>query len=576
MGEGIAGNLRVPLHARPGDTEHGSADAGLAAANKAWADAVADAEKNFKANVASLEAALQQQTDARIKQAEIAGAQLTGQLQEADAQALTGYWTDQTDAANDHFSGETTANVNWTSADYGAQTTALTGLNSATQIPWTQYLQDKAEHVAAWWAADGADLYTDWAADVNAEYSAYDSTVGTAYQAMVTAVVSARNVYHGGTPSGGDSAGNIGVPPKALLPPIQNPITGASTIQQKAAASSTYLKTKSAADEQLAIDTDAAAGNQRLLDAAQADYNAALAAANLVYQQAVAGADGAKALADAQATDDYVDEVYGEGGDYQAWQDSLGATENAYELAESGARETLNRNLAAHDAVLRAGLADTFADAMEQLATDHPSPWASRVAADARAESDKVSAEQTALQTYEQAVVTAQADFKDAVSDAEHVRSQAQTDAVCTVMTTVSDAAVEKATDQATANQTAADNGAGGQKRPEQGEPGDGPEDVVVGAIGRDEDGNLGTMPVLSPADLLAGENSFCTTLDLGICFAAGTPVLMADGTTKPIEDVKPGDLVMAVPEDDAEGAVGARMVEQGGSWGSWGSTLDT
>ena len=84
-----------------------------------------------------------------------------------------------------------------------------------------------------------------------------------------------------------------------------------------------------------------------------------------VYQQAVAGADGAKALADAQATDDYVDEVYGAGGDYQTWQDSLGAAENAYELAENGARETLNRNLAAHDTVLRAGLADTFADAME-------------------------------------------------------------------------------------------------------------------------------------------------------------------------------------------------------------------
>ncbi|MGI9129766.1 MAG: lectin-like protein, partial [Roseomonas sp.] len=37
-------------------------------------------------------------------------------------------------------------------------------------------------------------------------------------------------------------------------------------------------------------------------------------------------------------------------------------------------------------------------------------------------------------------------------------------------------------------------------------------------------------------------------------CFAAGTPILMADGTTKPIEDIRVGDLVMAFAEDAAAG----------------------
>ncbi|MFN7308993.1 MAG: Hint domain-containing protein, partial [Acetobacteraceae bacterium] len=37
-------------------------------------------------------------------------------------------------------------------------------------------------------------------------------------------------------------------------------------------------------------------------------------------------------------------------------------------------------------------------------------------------------------------------------------------------------------------------------------------------------------------------------------CFAAGTPILMADGTTKPIENIREGDLVIAFAEDAAAG----------------------
>ncbi len=49
----------------------------------------------------------------------------------------------------------------------------------------------------------------------------------------------------------------------------------------------------------------------------------------------------------------------------------------------------------------------------------------------------------------------------------------------------------------------------------------------------------------------------------MGICFAAGTPVLMADGTTKPIETLQPGDQVLAAPEHDAEMSPAAKTVER-------------
>jgi hypothetical protein len=83
--------------------------------------------------------------------------------------------------------------------------------------------------------------------------------------------------------------------------------------------------------------------------------------------------------------------------------------------------------------------------------------------------------------------------------------------------------------------------------------------------LGESENVSDGAMPLLDPANSadLLGEGGFCTTLDLGICFAAGTPVLMADGTTKPIETLQPGDQVLSAPEHDAEGAVTAKTVQR-------------
>ncbi len=44
-------------------------------------------------------------------------------------------------------------------------------------------------------------------------------------------------------------------------------------------------------------------------------------------------------------------------------------------------------------------------------------------------------------------------------------------------------------------------------------------------------------------------------------CFAAGTPILTPDGS-KPIEDIRPGDWVMAAPDDDPEASAEPRLVE--------------
>ncbi|MDD3588218.1 MAG: polymorphic toxin-type HINT domain-containing protein, partial [Thermoguttaceae bacterium] len=42
-------------------------------------------------------------------------------------------------------------------------------------------------------------------------------------------------------------------------------------------------------------------------------------------------------------------------------------------------------------------------------------------------------------------------------------------------------------------------------------------------------------------------------TEDAEVCFVAGTPILMADGTSKPIEEIRPGDMVLSVDHNDPE-----------------------
>ncbi len=47
--------------------------------------------------------------------------------------------------------------------------------------------------------------------------------------------------------------------------------------------------------------------------------------------------------------------------------------------------------------------------------------------------------------------------------------------------------------------------------------------------------------------------NNYFETEDAEVCFVAGTPILMADGTSKPIEEIRPGDMVLSVDHNDPE-----------------------
>ena len=75
---------------------------------------------------------------------------------------------------------------------------------------------------------------------------------------------------------------------------------------------------------------------------------------------------------------------------------------------------------------------------------------------------------------------------------------------------------------------------------------------------------SVGSVPSGATRDLdEAGESLKKGASRLGNCFVAGTPVVMADGSTKPIEDVKVGDEVMSRDENDRDGEVKAKKVVQ-------------
>ncbi|NLS92908.1 MAG: hypothetical protein GXX96_12205, partial [Planctomycetaceae bacterium] len=219
----------------------------VADADKTMIDATADAQATFESTVAALKETLDSTVAARKKQAEKAAAKLVGQLEKDNAADLADYNTAQTDAANDHFTEQTDIFVDWRSADYGAQVTALAWLNTATQIPWTQYLQDKAVCIAAWWADEGADLYTDWAADVCTEYSTYTESVNAAYTTMVTTIADARDAYHDDTPESDDPGTDPGGDPAGMLPVKRDFDAAAAAAQQAADADADYQKALAAA-----------------------------------------------------------------------------------------------------------------------------------------------------------------------------------------------------------------------------------------------------------------------------------------------------------------------------------------
>ncbi len=203
---------------------------------------------------------------------------------------------------------------------------------------------------------------------------------------------------------------------------------------------------------------------------------------------AAAEADGDAAIDDAEAVDDYIDDVYGEDGDYDTWQSAVTDAESAYETAASSAWSGLQKNLAAHDAALESALADTYAKAMEELADDFPgNPWAARAAADARAEATKIADDQSAQSTYADSVHDARIAFDTALATAAATRTESQADALRTSLQTQSEAAVTKATNQAAADEGAAGDGVRPTAEPESAEPTEAAEDVTKKVVVSDD-----------------------------------------------------------------------------------------
>jgi len=112
------------------------------------------------------------------------------------------------------------------------------------------------------------------------------------------------------------------------------------------------------------------------------------------------------------------------------------------------------------DEAYQEGQSQSYADAMAQLALEHPTPWASRAAADAQAEADRIDETATRRRERIEARANAQRQFDTAQSDAQLAHSTQQTAAQATFTTAQSDAQLIRAQSESTNNQTQANNAA--------------------------------------------------------------------------------------------------------------------
>jgi hypothetical protein len=102
------------------------------------------------------------------------------------ASAQTAYWTAEVNAANARRTAEANALAAYRSADYAASAEGVATIETAIDIPWTQYQTDLAAAKAAWSETSEEANFLGLTTATNAAESAYQTAVNTAFTTWAT------------------------------------------------------------------------------------------------------------------------------------------------------------------------------------------------------------------------------------------------------------------------------------------------------------------------------------------------------------------------------------------------------
>jgi hypothetical protein len=106
--------------------------------------------------------------------------------------AQTTQWSAEVSAASGLRTAHANALANLRTADYGHFASALVTIDTAMNLPWTQYIADKAAALSAWWVSTEKANFLALAANLNGAETTYQTTVNTAYGAWITTTASAE------------------------------------------------------------------------------------------------------------------------------------------------------------------------------------------------------------------------------------------------------------------------------------------------------------------------------------------------------------------------------------------------
>jgi hypothetical protein len=160
----------------------------VADAKLAYLQAEITARKAFTGNAAAAQTVLDGSLATLAWTAAINEATYEATLDSTFAQAEGAYWFWETVAENVHRVAEASSEATWSLAQENASITEVQAIDSAVNVPWTQYLVDRAIARRDWWA-DTADDYVLWVNNRNVAEAVYQASLSMAHinQAAVRA-----------------------------------------------------------------------------------------------------------------------------------------------------------------------------------------------------------------------------------------------------------------------------------------------------------------------------------------------------------------------------------------------------
>jgi hypothetical protein len=111
------------------------------------------------------------------------------------AAAQVAFWSAEVAATSARNTAEANALANFRTADYAQTVTAIAGIHTAIDLPWTDYQADLAAALSTWWIGSEKANFLGLAGAVNAAETAFQTTVNAAFLDWTSDTAASERAY---------------------------------------------------------------------------------------------------------------------------------------------------------------------------------------------------------------------------------------------------------------------------------------------------------------------------------------------------------------------------------------------